>query len=334
MKFSIAIIGAGSIGAIKPDKYDCPSNPSKILTIAHAAYQHDHMDLVGIVETDEDRAKYAAEKWSTYCFPTFSLLTKHHKFVPDIVAVCTPTDTHFKVLSEIIPYRPRLIIAEKPFCSNYAEAVEIQKLAQEHNVTIMVDYIRRYDPIHRAVREAINCPASISEDCPQKVFNAALSYTRGFVHEACHAIDLFHWFFGDFITGNLFYMDIIHDRDIKDPTFAGILGFERCPNVLLRPVDGRAYAVFEIDVFTETGRITLAEHGLVCHLYNTVPDEYGKYECIPALPTKTIPTFLQRALLYLMDHAFYFLTKQSEPICTDADAIKVHELYETLLRRQ
>ena len=53
------VIGAGSIGAMKPDAYDYPGG-KKTLTVAHALWNNEEIDLEYIVDTDPKKAKAAA----------------------------------------------------------------------------------------------------------------------------------------------------------------------------------------------------------------------------------------------------------------------------------
>ena len=61
--YKALIIGAGSIGALKDDKFDSPSNPDKVLTHAHAFYKHPDIKIKCVIDRDILKARMAAEKW-------------------------------------------------------------------------------------------------------------------------------------------------------------------------------------------------------------------------------------------------------------------------------
>ena len=65
--YNVLIIGAGSVGTSKPDKYDSPLTEN-ILTHAHAVYNNDDLKIIGIVDKDLKKAKKAGKKWSCFYY--------------------------------------------------------------------------------------------------------------------------------------------------------------------------------------------------------------------------------------------------------------------------
>ena len=61
-KYNVAIIGVGSIGALKNNQFDSPDTDN-IFTHAHACYNHPQVDKIGFFDTDLDKALKAMEKW-------------------------------------------------------------------------------------------------------------------------------------------------------------------------------------------------------------------------------------------------------------------------------
>jgi predicted dehydrogenase len=86
-KYKAVIIGAGSIGALKPDHLDSP-HTANILTMAHAFHSHPEIELVGIIDKDIGVAEKAAKKWQ--CAP-FHVINSF-SFDIDIVAICVDTE--------------------------------------------------------------------------------------------------------------------------------------------------------------------------------------------------------------------------------------------------
>lgn len=314
-----AIIGAGSIGALKPDKYDYPGG-ERVLTIAHAMYNHPSVKLEWIIDTDTKKAELASYKWG--CRSGLSLKDISEQMA--IIAVCTPTHTHYEVLKEVLALEnpPKVIIAEKPFCNNYKEAQEIVEACKAKNIILMIDYIRRYDWAHQQLAMDLQ---------HQKIHNVNLTYTRGLCHEACHAFDLFNWWLGDFKSIKLFSDSAISDRDILDPAVGAVASYERCPFVSMAPVDGRDYAVFDIEIYTDTKKYVLADHGQKLFIYSTEPDSYGNYRCMSPWPIALEKTGLSQALEALVHNAYMCLTLKGEkPLCSGEDALAVHKIYKYL----
>jgi predicted dehydrogenase len=256
--YKVAIVGAGSIGAMKADKYDSPKGKN-ILTHAHAVVTHPRTELKYIVDSNAQKALAAAKKWGCLALATMKDLVGAGI---DIVILATPTDLHYEHLLYIIDYiKPRLIIAEKPFCSNLEQAKKILHKSKQKDISIIVDYIRRFDPELQRLKKEMAAGAF----GPGGVLHAKLTYTRGLVHEACHAIDMFNYLFGKFIRGEILNGNgsVLEDRSFNDPTYAAHLAYEYCPHVFLCPADGRKFAIFDFEILFETRKISLTHTAII-----------------------------------------------------------------------
>src|SRR3989344_1952545 len=106
-KYKRVIIGVGAVAA----GYDYPGS-REVTTHAHALSIHPRTTLAGLFDLDLEKAERAAKTWQTRSFASLSEMFREVR--PDIVSVCTPNGTHAAILREIIKYRPKLVIAEKP----------------------------------------------------------------------------------------------------------------------------------------------------------------------------------------------------------------------------
>ena len=330
MKYTAAIIGCGSIGANKPDHIDYPGSPN-ILTHANAIDRHLDVELFALIDSDKDRLSKATAKWHPeISVNSYNDLIMGHK-VPDIMVVAVPTENHFEVLNEILdhPIQPKIIIAEKPFCSSYAETNLIYSLLSEkckdgrRQVPVLIDYIRRFANGFK------NIKAKIDSGEYGKALNCRVLYTRGLRHEGCHGIDLMRYFFGEckwyFIQNNL---NSIIDRDENDPTVFADFEFEKCPHVIFQPCDGREYGIFEVDICFEKTRLRLIDNGLYVEQYHINDENEWGHKSLDYSLTSVIrkETGLNTALYNVIDNAMKFLDGKEDLICTIEDAIKVHEI--------
>ena len=69
----------------------------------------------------ERKIGMAAKKWDTKAYDykseeTYTLFDK-----TDIIIIATPTNTHYRISNLLIKHKPKLVICEKPFCSNIKE---------------------------------------------------------------------------------------------------------------------------------------------------------------------------------------------------------------------
>ena len=322
--YKVAIVGAGRIGANKPDHIDGPGTEN-ILTHAHSVFHNPRTELFAIVDTDKEQLHKAVAKWQPIrAFQSVDELI-NDPVQPDIIIVAVPTEQHYSVIHKIALEKPKLIIAEKPFCKSLNHAKEV--ILECENVPVMVDYIRRFSTGHQDIK------AKISSDTWGNALNCRVLYTRGLHHEGCHAIDLMNWFFGECVDKFVYNgpsASMIEDRDENDPTVYATFEYEKCPHVTFQPCDGRKYGIFEVDICFEGGRIRLIDNGLFYEYYPiNEENEYG-HKSLSYKLTEVIrrETGLNLAMYGLINNAINFLDGKGNLLCTANDAIAVHEVLE------
>jgi predicted dehydrogenase len=334
-KYSVAIIGCGSIGANKPDRFDSPETEN-VLTHAHACYNNKQIDKIIFVDTDYKRQITAVNKWKLKAgeIGSYNQICIYRDIEPmikeqdpDIFIVSTPTRTHHQILSKISYHNPKIVIAEKPFCSNYKEAYEINSLYKAKNIPLIVDYIRRFDPNMQSLKYMIK------RGDFGKIQNVRILYTRGLMHEGCHALDLMNFLFDGIWGYNIFKLnEVLYDYSKSDPTYSIKLKTELCNNIIFQPCDGREFSIFEIDIVGTKKRVTLLDHGLRMLWQDRVPEpNYGDYDTIDSTGTFE-KTCLNIALEYLLKNAIAHIEDNNIPLlCTGDNALKVHRIYERLI---
>lgn len=324
-QFSVAICGCGSIGAIKQDVYDSPTTDA-VLTHAHAFSKHpDIHKSILFIDNDIEKAVQAAVKWTKESFPTSAYISydnwKARKLYTDIVVVATPTKTHKEVLFETLTHQPKLVVAEKPFCSNLKEAQEVHDRYAVAGIPILIDFIRRFDPIAADVFDELRAGAY------GEIYAARCVYGRGLRRDGCHAVDLFLHVFG-IPTGLSYNHKGIVDHLVDDPSYNVKLEFETCPEVHLIATDSRKWGAFEIEFITEKGIIRFYDWGKrIAWLKPEIEETFGQYRALSPHPVY-METGLHKALLYMADNCVHHLKDQSPLLCTSEDAITVHKVLE------
>lgn len=325
MIYNALIIGAGSIGALKPDNYDSPEGKD-ILTHAHAYYANKKIYLVGIVDKNIDKALDAGKKWNTFGFDSITAAYEGTKYNTPIhiISICTPDETHLSVLEKIIPFQPKVVIMEKPVGRNISECRKIINLCKKHKIALMVDYIRRYEMSVNIIREDI-----IKKEAGE-IYSCVVYYDRGLIRDGSHAIDLMNYWFGRFLGGHILPGKVIIDYTKEDPSFSVFLSYERCKSVFLIPSDGRKFSIFDTHLTTETGKFVYGDHGRKLGYYSIVPEKtYGNYNSLATEPIKFI-TDLTYALNNVIKEAVDYINKKIPLRCTGEDALKVHRVIEHL----
>ncbi len=312
--YKAVVIGCGSIGALKPDQYD-RIGLGNALTIAHAFYRRcADTDLVAVCDINISRVESAGEKWNCKKYIDFRYMINTEK--PDIVAVCVPTENHYEVLHHLVSYRPKLVIAEKPFCLTEKEARKIMDKYRQAGIPLMINYTRRYlNAIQQIKNDLDKIPSS-------EIYHARAIYGKSLEHEGCHALDLFHYLFGKMLQVDYVSQDL---SSIK-------LRFEKCQNVELINIDANKYSIFDIDIFTGNGRINLTHHGIYNDVYSIVmEDTYGYY---PNLSNTCVrnKTDLTVGLSRVINNAVDILNStRSLPHCTPEHAVYVHYMINEIM---
>ena len=312
-KYKALIIGAGSIGAMKPSEFDSPES-NQIYTHAHACYSHPQIDLVGIVDIDVEKAEKAGNKWNTYWANNYNIILMREQ--PDIIIVAVDTANHFKTLVDIIGYEPKAIICEKPFCSNYAEASEIIGLCEQAGIKLIINYTRSFVPELK----------QLSDDLKNgeygEIYNFTLRYSRGLLREASHA---FHWClqtFGNKLVrlqkeGNGYFYNEVEKGDYN-PLLHYIAN--NCGNVVFIPIGG-AYSTYNADIYTEKGRIELLNNWKTIRFHKLTKSTYGDYPATGLL-FEDKQTQMDQALTFLLDFTLKNLYNTN---IDNSSALEVHK---------
>ena len=136
-----AIVGCGKIAG----GFDTPFS-SKIRTHAKAFQAHPDCKLVGVSDSDKHQASDFAKKWKTPFYTVdFENLISSCK--PDILSICSPTETHFEIFEYACKNAIPIIWLEKPAANSLKEVEQMIELSEKFNVEVWVNYYRRYETI-------------------------------------------------------------------------------------------------------------------------------------------------------------------------------------------
>src|SRR4030065_60300 len=317
-KYKAAVIGCGSIGALKDNKYDSPEMPHNILTHAHAYYDCPDTELVAVIDMDIEKAKKAGDKWG--CSTDTDILNFRNENI-DIISVCTPTETHFDILKQVLELKPKLVVAEKPFCSNLKEAEEISAIYKQAGIPMLINYTRRFEPDHIKVFNNLRTGEY------GMIYHARCLYGRGLKRDGCHGLDIFNYTLGQ--LHNVLWHNSITNLEPNDPSYSLQLDYEKCAETYMIAVDSRHYGLFELEFVTEKGIISFLNWGQKIFFFK--PDNektYGQYKSLNRDNAFVNVTSMGRALSYMVESAVRYLRNNEPLICTPDDAIKVHKIIE------
>lgn len=121
----IGVLGVGHLGALH----------AKMLAAIPSA------ELVGVFDTDQEKARRVAAEYGTTAFPTMEELLTH----VEAASIATTTSTHFDVASAASARGIHLFI-EKPITQTVDEANRLCAMARERGTIIQVGHIERFNP--------------------------------------------------------------------------------------------------------------------------------------------------------------------------------------------
>jgi predicted dehydrogenase len=137
---NIAVIGTGYLGKFHVQKYA----------------QMPHVNLVGVVDTDRERAEQIAQEYQTKAFTQYEDLFGQ----VDAVSIVVPTQLHHKVAKDCLLNNLDVLI-EKPITRSIEQADELIDLAKEKKRLIQVGHLERFNPVVEALRDKVNNPLFI-----------------------------------------------------------------------------------------------------------------------------------------------------------------------------
>ena len=276
------IVGAGKIAA----GYDAP-DAKEILTHAHGFQSVPGFTLIGFVDRDLGQAERAAAKWGGKAYKDIRVAFADGPI--DVVSVATPDETHAAVLKELAAYSPRLIFCEKPLALNWADAQAIQDLYRTVPTKIQVNYLRRFVPEFRAVKQAIAAGSY------GRFLTGSGFYVKGFLHNGSHMVDLLQYWLGE-ATGAQELTDSVVDEERS-----ALLTFADGGLFTIQSLAGNPYWIFEMDLLFEHKRLRILDSGLSIQEYTL--GENPVFPGTPEMqPQPICTTGLDRAMQYAMEN--------------------------------
>jgi len=139
-RLKVGVIGVGYLGRFHAQKY--------------AAM--DQVDLVGVVDTDAQRAKSVADEVSARAFDSHAELLGR----VDAVSIVVPTKVHFEISRSFLENDVDVLI-EKPITTTLAEADDLIAFAESRGLIIQVGHLERFNPAVEALQGIVSGPRFI-----------------------------------------------------------------------------------------------------------------------------------------------------------------------------
>ncbi|CAK0771882.1 GFO_IDH_MocA domain-containing protein [Gammaproteobacteria bacterium] len=256
---SVLIVGCGNIaGGFDLDRM----GTAMPFTHAGAYTRHGGFVLKACVEPDTAKREAFMRRWSvSQGFGTMEeVLATEMRF--DVISICSPTAAHYQDVLSALPMAPRLIFCEKPVTSSLARTGELIARGAERSVLLAVNYTRRWDPA--VVRLAYELRAGVWG----AVRSVAGVYNKGVLNNGSHLIDLLHLLLGKLVLCHV--SPPIHDMLADDPSIPAVFSAPGDVTVQLNCGNARDFSLFELQLVTEKGVITMEEGGMYWRIRTVV----------------------------------------------------------------
>ncbi len=227
------VVGCGAIGS----DYDRQAKPGSAPRSHAGAYATSpRTALVGGVDPDPEARRRFSERWDAPCYA--SIAEAWEASPSRVASVSSPPEGRAAIVAELLEHGVEAIWIEKPLAESVAAGERIVAACASAGVPLQVNFLRRFDPLHRRVADAVR----------GRVLHADFRFSGTLESSGSHAIDLFRWFAGEPV-------EVSSDGEIvRLATADGRRG-------TLARVTGTALPLFDCDLWLDDGRIALAAFG-------------------------------------------------------------------------
>jgi predicted dehydrogenase len=245
----VLIIGCGRIAGGYDAERAADAAP---LTHAGAFTGDRRFRLAACVDPDDEQRRGFMERWQIpRGYRDVAEVEPDRRF--DIVSICSPTPFHAVHLAAALELGPRLIFCEKPLTPTVADSEALIADCGRRAVLLAVNHTRRWAPDVTALRDALRAGRWGA------VRGVVGTYTKGLLNNGAHLVDLLHHLLERPIQP-VWAGDAARDFWDDDPSIAAVLRAGGTPIHLLTG-HAKDFALFELQLITERGVITMEEGG-------------------------------------------------------------------------
>jgi predicted dehydrogenase len=307
MTLRAAVIGCGRIGS---GFADSPGLAGDVFTHAEAYVRSDTTQLFAVCDRDASAAEKCGARWNAMSFTGIGELLDEVQ--PEIVSICTPDDTHFEIARMALEAPSvRAILCEKPLATTVDDGEALVRIGREQGKLIAVAYGRRYAGNFRAIQRFL------SEGEIGRVTAAHGWYGKGVLHNGSHWFDLVRMLIGEVEWVEA--ADRLREGG-SDPTLDVTLGTQTGAVATVRGTDSDAFTIFEMDLLTDDGRVSIRESGHEIELFHAGPSpRYAGYTELLPMPHDFGD--MRNTMLHAVDDLATALRDGREPLCSAEDGL-------------
>ncbi|MDT3687778.1 MAG: Gfo/Idh/MocA family oxidoreductase [Pseudorhodoplanes sp.] len=249
----VAVIGLGRIAS----GHDSGGRPCSHIGCVLGT---SNLTLAAVADPDEAARSAFQRRWPHAASRVLSSAEELENGEAEVIVLATPTSVRLPVVMQALERRPKLLVVEKPLASTVAEAKRIVAAADSRGVALRVNFQRRFDLRHEALRQSL----------PGAPRCAILRYGKGLLNYGSHLIDLMLQWFGPALAVQALTPEVSG----KDPVVTFSMRMQQGFDAHVIGMSGLRFDQFEIDLFFEDRRIEIANAGVEMRRYDPVPDRF------------------------------------------------------------
>ncbi len=242
---------------------------------------------MAVADADEARlAAFREENPGVAAYQDYQDMMNREK--PEIVSVCTPTETHARIVRNVVRYAStKVVFCEKPLAASIRDASRVVRACHYYGVKLACNLTRRWDRAYRRIKVIADGKDETWRIGRPLAFSGRFSGDP--VGDGVHMADLANWY-GRRGTS---------------------VSMENVPT---------PYLVFEADLWGEGGLVRVLHNGEEIQLW--FAEESGRYpgfrELASVVDLEEAYDF-RRAMLDAVDDLAKCATSDKQPDCTGTD---------------
>lgn len=267
---SCLIIGCGNIAG----GFDADGKSGQLpLTHAGAYMQHGGFRLLACVDPNPEKRAEFMRRWRVEEGYASTAELGQHIGRFDVISICSPTQAHLADVEAALALQPYVLFCEKPLASTSKDAEAIIAACERVNVPLLVNYNRRWDA------SVIRLRRELEDGAWGRVRSVGGVYTRGMSNNGSHMVDLLH-----LLLGPLRVIGVgtpVYDGFDDDPSVPVSLLTDTGIPVSLTCGHAHDYSLFELQIVTESGVISMEDGGLEWRVRRSIESPFFRnYRCL------------------------------------------------------
>ncbi|MBV8483387.1 MAG: Gfo/Idh/MocA family oxidoreductase [Verrucomicrobia bacterium] len=283
IEFRALIIGCGDAAG----GYDLRGAEREVWTHAKAYQLTPGVTLVAAVDSDSTRARQFAKAWQIPFYGT-ELIPAIKETKPDLISICSPTNTHVPLIKQLCRAGVRAILCEKPIAYDLPAAEQAVELCESEGVLLAVNYQRNWDRCLSRVEKAIR---QSEFGRPELI---RVLYSKGLIHNGSHFVSLLNRWFGELEIDKILSARAHGRKDVNADFTATSPASSR---IIFQSVPEQICVLNEMEIFFERGRLELRRGGLQVSWTKTDHDPLSPKDVSLAERPKRLSVSLARAML-------------------------------------